>query len=79
MEGEKSNRRLLYSERVPGRMYDMYEAPTMDIYVDGAGRIFTGVQVTKIRYFRTVGMREEDSLSFTATCRQSRSANQIRR
>jgi hypothetical protein len=60
MAGEKPNKRLLYSERAPGRMYDLYEHPAIaDVYADGQGRILSGPQVTKIEFFRTTGINEE--------------------
>jgi hypothetical protein len=60
MAGEKPNRPLLFSEREPGRTYDMYEASSVsDIYVDGQARIYSSPQVTKIEYFRTIGFKEE--------------------
>ena len=60
MAGENPNKRLLYSERATGRMYDMYEHPAIvDLFTDGQGRVFTGPQVTKIEYFRTIDVAQE--------------------
>jgi hypothetical protein len=60
MAGETPNKRLLYSERAPGRMYDMYEHPAIvDLFADGQGRILTGPQLTKIEYYRTVEITQK--------------------
>jgi hypothetical protein len=60
MADEKTNKRLLLSERTAGRMFDMYEAASvMDLFVDGQGRLVSGPQVTKTEFFRTVDVIEE--------------------
>jgi hypothetical protein len=60
MAGEKPNKRLLYSERATGRMYDMYEHPAIvDLFADGQGRILSGPQITKLEYFRTIEVAQE--------------------
>jgi hypothetical protein len=55
-------RKLILSERLPGRMQDVYEAPDiLNLFADGTVRVLAGPAVTRIEYFRTTNLSNSET------------------
>jgi len=49
------NRRLLNSERAPGRNFDLYEGPSpIEVYVDGASGALLGPLVCRLQFHSVI-------------------------
>ncbi|MCS3451903.1 hypothetical protein M2222_008320 [Bradyrhizobium elkanii] len=63
MADQANTRRLLTSDRTPGMAQDLYEAKEIvDLFADGYGRVISGPAVTKMEFFRVVGVKSEGAL-----------------
>ena len=54
MADAPNSRRLLMSERAPGRNYDLYEGTPVEVYVDGASGALLGPSVCRLQFHSVI-------------------------
>lgn len=60
MSSDLKDRKPMRSERVPGRMFDLYEGDPTEIYVDGFSGLIGGAVVSRIDFHSVLNIEEEE-------------------